>query len=135
MKRENIFYGSQHESNRLDVYKPDDNTVGERKLFPVVVFVHGGGWCTGNFSFIVCIAYSCIELVFSSVALFKGNKSLYSLLALRLWSMGYVVVVPNFTLYPQVGIYIFFYTGLRFSKITDSIICSFRAKLKTWFQI
>ncbi|CAG8670786.1 3764_t:CDS:2, partial [Paraglomus occultum] len=29
------------------------------------------------------------------------SKSLYSLLALRLRSMGYVVVVPNFTLYPQ----------------------------------
>ncbi|CAG8672405.1 4291_t:CDS:2, partial [Paraglomus occultum] len=29
------------------------------------------------------------------------SKLLYSLLALRLRSMGYVVVVPNFTLYPQ----------------------------------
>ncbi|CAG8676158.1 2515_t:CDS:2, partial [Paraglomus occultum] len=47
---ENIFYGSQHESNRLDVYKPDEvtqySTAGGRKLSPVVVFVHGGGWCT-----------------------------------------------------------------------------------------
>ncbi|CAG8654867.1 8198_t:CDS:2, partial [Scutellospora calospora] len=31
----------------------------------------------------------------------SGDKAWYSLLALRLRQMGYVVVVPNFTLYPK----------------------------------
>ncbi|CAG8602163.1 18353_t:CDS:10, partial [Gigaspora rosea] len=76
---EDIYYGSNSNSNRLDVYIPDTSKypqIFDAAFHPVIVFIHGGSWGS-------------------------GDKIWYSLLALRLRQMGYVVVVPNVTLYPK----------------------------------
>ncbi|CAG8818295.1 32146_t:CDS:10, partial [Gigaspora margarita] len=76
---EDIYYGSNSNSNRLDVYIPDTSKypqMFDAAFHPVIVFIHGGSWGS-------------------------GDKVWYSLLALRLRQMGYVVVVPNVTLYPK----------------------------------
>ncbi|CAG8474344.1 14526_t:CDS:2, partial [Cetraspora pellucida] len=77
--KEDIYYGSGTNCNRLDVYIPDTSKypqIFDAAFHPVIVFVYGGSWGT-------------------------GDKIWYSLLALRLRQMGYVVVVPNYTLYPK----------------------------------
>ncbi|RIB04795.1 Alpha/Beta hydrolase protein [Gigaspora rosea] len=77
--KEDIYYGSNSNSNRLDVYIPDTSKypqIFDAAFHPVIVFIHGGSWGS-------------------------GDKIWYSLLALRLRQMGYVVVVPNVTLYPK----------------------------------
>jgi acetyl esterase/lipase len=48
----------------------------DQATHPVIVFIYGGAWSS-------------------------GDKMLYGLLALRLRHLGYVVVVPNYTLYPN----------------------------------
>ncbi|CAG8793177.1 27151_t:CDS:2, partial [Racocetra persica] len=66
----------------LDVYIPDTSKypqIFDAAFHPVIVFVYGGSWGS-------------------------GDKIWYSLLALRLRQMGYVVVVPNYTLYPKAKI-------------------------------
>ncbi|CAG8464945.1 7811_t:CDS:2 [Funneliformis caledonium] len=78
--KENIYYGSHLNTNRLDLYIPDTAKL-QQQLYveathPVIVFLYGGGWSS-------------------------GDKLLYILLALRLRRLGYVVVVPNYTLYPN----------------------------------
>ncbi|CAJ0925712.1 2870_t:CDS:2 [Entrophospora sp. SA101] len=75
-----IFYGSRSNSNRLDVYIPDTAKfphVIEAAYHPVIVFIHGSAWSSGS------------------------SKSLYILLALRLRQMGYIVVVPDYSAYPE----------------------------------
>lgn len=59
--------------NVLDVYKPikTDHTV------PVVIFVHGGGW-------------------------YSGDKNNYKFVGAALAEQGYVAVLPNYGLYPKV---------------------------------
>jgi len=78
--KEDIFYGSQTNTNRLDVYIPDTAKLQQQffdqATHPVIVFIYGGAWSS-------------------------GDKMLYGLLALRLRHLGYVVVVPNYTLYPN----------------------------------
>jgi len=78
--KEDIFYGSQTNTNRLDVYIPDTAKLQQqffdKATHPVIVFIYGGAWST-------------------------GDKIMYVLLALRLRHLGYVVVVPNYTLYPN----------------------------------
>ncbi|CAG8659685.1 13236_t:CDS:2 [Rhizophagus irregularis] len=80
--KEDIFYGSQTNTNRLDVYIPDTAKLQQqffdKATHPVIVFIYGGAWGS-------------------------GDKIMYSLLALRLRHLGYVVVVPNYTLYPNFG--------------------------------
>nr|CAG8620225.1 238_t:CDS:2 [Entrophospora candida] len=78
--KEDIFYGSRSNSNRLDVYIPDTAKfphVIEAAYHPVIVFIHG-----------------------------RSSKSLYILLALRLRQMGYIVVVPDYSAYPEVELMI-----------------------------
>ncbi|CAJ0889077.1 5624_t:CDS:2 [Entrophospora sp. SA101] len=81
--KEDIFYGSRSNSNRLDVYIPDTAKfphVIEAAYHPVIVFIHGSAWSSGS------------------------SKSLYILLALRLRQMGYIVVVPDYSAYPEVKV-------------------------------
>jgi acetyl esterase/lipase len=58
---------------RLDVYRPEGG-VGH----PVVVYVYGGSWSS-------------------------GNKELYAPAAQRLLPEGFVLVVPDYTLHPRAG--------------------------------
>lgn len=74
-RQSDVSYGT-HERNQLDIYIPNhlrDST----GTAPVVVFFHGGGWNS-------------------------GAKSYYKFVAAALAEHGYVVVVPNYRLYPQV---------------------------------
>lgn len=66
----NIAYGSQPHQV-LDIYQPD--TPGS---YPVIVYIHGGGWNS-------------------------GNKELYALVAQKLVPYDVVVVVPRYQLYPD----------------------------------
>ena len=68
-----LAYGD-HPRQRLDVYAPPDATNA-----PVVVFVHGGSWAT-------------------------GDKAGYSWAGRALASRGYLTIVPNYRLVPD-GIY------------------------------
>ena len=58
---------------RLDVYRPETGSG-----YPVVVYVYGGSWSS-------------------------GNKELYAPAAQRLQPKGFVVVIPDYTLHPQAG--------------------------------
>src|SRR5258708_2506531 len=58
---------------RLDVYRPDTGTA-----HPVVIYIYGG---------------SCRS----------GNKELYSPAAQRLLPSGFVLVIPDYTLFPKAG--------------------------------
>ena len=58
---------------RLDVYRPDTGSG-----HPVVIYVYGGSWRT-------------------------GNKELYAPAAQRLLPSGFVLVIPEYTLYPAAG--------------------------------
>ncbi|RUS13120.1 Alpha/Beta hydrolase protein, partial [Endogone sp. FLAS-F59071] len=74
-------------SQTLDLYLPhppasshktsSTDPGARRHLYPIVVFVYGGSWSS-------------------------GNKSLYVGLANTLREMGYIVVVPDYRKYPQV---------------------------------
>jgi acetyl esterase/lipase len=66
----NIAYGSQPHQ-LLDIYQPD--VPGS---YPVIVYIHGGGWNS-------------------------GNKELYALVAQKLVPYDVVVVVPRYQLYPD----------------------------------
>lgn len=61
-----------HRRHRLDVYRPVYSTAR-----PVLLFVHGGGW--GG-----------------------GRKEIYACLAREFVSLGYVVVLVNYRLHPEV---------------------------------
>lgn len=60
---------------RLDIYKPAN--LAERGSAPVIVFFHGGRWT-------------------------DGNKDQYKFVGMALANKGYITVVPNTRLYPQV---------------------------------
>ena len=60
--------------HRLDIYRPP----GGGKPAPLVVFLYGGSWRT-------------------------GNKGMYPFVALPLAARGAVVVVPDYRLYPEVA--------------------------------
>jgi len=66
----NIGYGPKAHQ-LLDVYRPDDN-----EKHPVVVYIYGGSWNS-------------------------GNKELYALVAQKLVPQGMIVVVPAYQLYPD----------------------------------
>lgn len=65
-------YG-QLAGQKLDIYVPNM----EQETFPVVVFFHGGRWS-------------------------DGSKDQYKFVGMKLSNMGYVVVLPNTRLYPEV---------------------------------
>ena len=58
---------------RLDVYRPETGTG-----HPVIVYVYGGSWSS-------------------------GNKELYAPAAQRLLPNGFVLVIPDYTLHPRAG--------------------------------
>jgi acetyl esterase/lipase len=60
---------------KLDVYRPAGATPAAPR--PVIVFFYGGGWSS-------------------------GNRSAYRFAATTLADLGYVVVVPDYRLYPEV---------------------------------
>jgi acetyl esterase/lipase len=60
----------------LDLYSPDENTTSASPR-PVIVFIHGGGWQSGA----------------------KGE---YGFVASTLVRQGYVVVIPDYRLFPDV---------------------------------
>lgn len=65
---------SANPRQKLDVYKPGNSTTVSK---PVVVFFYGGAWES-------------------------GDKSSYLFVAEALTSRGYVVVIPNYRVYPEV---------------------------------
>lgn len=65
---------------RLDVFSPDQTGALQKGPLPVLIFVHGGGWFTGDKDF------------------FGVHRGVARALARR----GYVVVVPNYRLSPEV---------------------------------
>jgi acetyl esterase/lipase len=67
-----IPYG-QFSRQKLDIYVPNI----DQETFPVVVFFHGGRWT-------------------------DGSKDQYKFVGMTLSNMGYVVVLPNTRLYPDV---------------------------------
>jgi acetyl esterase/lipase len=69
---EDISYG-ELPRQKLDIYLPNI----DQETFPVVVFFHGGRWT-------------------------DGSKEQYKFVGMRLSNMGYVVVLPNTRLYPDV---------------------------------
>jgi acetyl esterase/lipase len=69
---EDVAYG-QHSRQKLDIYVPNI----DQETFPVVVFFHGGRWT-------------------------DGSKAQYKFVGMTLSNMGYVVVLPNTRLYPDV---------------------------------
>ena len=78
-----IAYGDQ-ERQKLDIYIPET----EAKSLPVIVFFHGGRW-----SF--------------------GSKDQYKFVGMTLSQQGYIVVMPNPRLYPQVKHPIFAQDGAQ----------------------
>jgi acetyl esterase/lipase len=63
--------------HELDIYAP-----AERSVAPVVVFIYGGGWT-------------------------NGDKSQYRFLAAALAARGYLTVVPDYRLFPEVRFPVF----------------------------
>ena len=82
LKEGPIEYGS-HERQRLDVYRPRTERRSPR---PVVVFFYGGGWT-------------------------RGDRRDYKFAAEALVSRGYVVVIPDYRLYPEVRFPVFVEDG------------------------
>lgn len=74
---DNIVYmrpNSNKQANTLDVYRP---VIVADHSVPVVIFVHGGGWDS-------------------------GDKNNYKFVGAALAEQGYVAVLPNYSLYPKV---------------------------------
>nr|WP_241664545.1 alpha/beta hydrolase fold domain-containing protein [Ningiella ruwaisensis] len=75
--KRDIAYG-ELPSQKLDIYLPAQLSDASNALrLPVVVFFHGGRWTT-------------------------GNKGQYEFVGMRLADLGYIAVIPNTRLYPQV---------------------------------
>jgi acetyl esterase/lipase len=72
----NIAYGS-HPRHRLDVYVPEAAAAASGESRPLVVFWHGGRWT-------------------------YGDKADYRFVGAALAELGYVAVLPNYRLYPEV---------------------------------
>jgi acetyl esterase/lipase len=60
--------------DKLDIYQP--STPSPKRL-PVIIFWHGGGWV-------------------------DGNKALYRFVGATLAQLGYVTILPNYRVYPEV---------------------------------
>jgi acetyl esterase/lipase len=72
--RRDISFGTDELT--LDIYTPEDDRIGVAPR-PVIMFVYGGGWQS-------------------------GTKEEYAFVASTLVRLGYVVVIPNYRLYPEV---------------------------------
>lgn len=75
--KKDIRYG-QEQRQLLDIYVPDNSD----KTHPVVVFFHGGRWT-------------------------QGSKDQYKFVGIRLAQLGFIAVLPNTRLYPEVRFPIF----------------------------
>ena len=85
-KTSNIAYtATGNVRQRLDVYQPTDTAVAS-KARPVVVFFYGGAWQ-------------------------EGSRGDYLFVAEALTQRGYVVVVPDYRVYPEVKYPDFLYDG------------------------
>jgi len=73
-----VAYGDRPRQT-LDVYRPPDSSVALRRgdRLPVLLFVYGGTWS-------------------------GGDKALYALVGARFTALGFVVVVINYRLHPEV---------------------------------
>ncbi|KAG0216248.1 hypothetical protein BGX28_004613 [Mortierella sp. GBA30] len=86
-----VHYNPARPQNTLDVYIPQEQAQvmdsksyrlsektrnGTRPLRPVIVFIYGGAWSS-------------------------GSKWMYTLVGARLRSMGYVVILPDYSIFPQ----------------------------------
>lgn len=74
-----------HPRQQLDVYQPVETTVASRPR-PVVVFFYGGAWQ-------------------------EGSRADYVFLAEALTQRGFVVVVPDYRVYPEVRYPVFLHDG------------------------
>ncbi|KAJ1557590.1 hypothetical protein HK405_015638, partial [Cladochytrium tenue] len=74
--RPNIQYHPDNPTLRLDVHCKKGPVSASSALRPVVVFVYGGSWAS-------------------------GNKLIYGPLGHSLAEAGYVAVIPNYTLFPH----------------------------------
>lgn len=91
------------ERHNLDVYRPHDASGA-----PVIMFFYGGKWQT-------------------------GTKDLYGFLAAALTARGYVVVVPDYRLYPEVRFPDFISDGARALRWTRENIAAFRGDASKLF--
>ncbi|KAI8356017.1 Alpha/Beta hydrolase protein [Mortierella sp. GBAus27b] len=86
-----VEYNPERPNNKLDIYIPQDHIQtaeynsrrnisekqGEKRVLrPVIVFIYGGGW-------------------------YSGSKMIYTLVGARLRSMGYLVIIPEYSIYPH----------------------------------
>ncbi|KAF9974630.1 hypothetical protein BGZ65_008632 [Modicella reniformis] len=86
-----VYYNPKRPINKLDIYTPRNHVrtveftsrrnireVREEKtpLRPVIVFIYGGGW-------------------------YSGSKLIYTLVGARLRSMGYLAIIPDYSVFPQ----------------------------------
>lgn len=86
----------------LDVYpvKGKGESMGST-LLPVVLFIHGGAWMSGKPFF--CASYqSCFQVIVYPCWI--GEKSLYAPISNSFKMNGYVLVVPNYSLYPKASL-------------------------------
>lgn len=91
-----IAYGS-HERNVLDIYMP---RVASDKPRPVVVFFYGGSWDSGK----------------------RGD---YEFVAEALTSQGFVVVIPDYRVYPEVKFPDFMYDAAAATEWTKRNIAQY----------
>lgn len=99
----NIVYG-QHRRKRLDVYRPTD--IAGR--LPVIVFFYGGKWM-------------------------NGHREDYLFAAQGLASQGYVVVMPDYRLYPEVRFPDFVHDGAAALNWTATHIKDYRGDAERIF--
>ncbi|KAF9390275.1 hypothetical protein CPB97_009615 [Podila verticillata] len=73
-----IHYNPRRPDNKMDIHAKWNSESGYTSsvLRPVVVFIHGGSWSS-------------------------GSRAKYTLLGAKLRKMGYVVMIPDYTLYPK----------------------------------
>ncbi len=84
---EDIAYGDD-ERQVLDIYRPEEGPAGEVDGAPVVVYFYGGSWK-------------------------RGSRKTYRFMGEALARSGFVVVVPDYRLYPQVRFPAFVEDGAR----------------------
>ncbi|KAF9170213.1 hypothetical protein BGX21_009294 [Mortierella sp. AD011] len=80
-----VHYNQKRPANKLDIYIPSahqtedshllQNNLGKGALRPVIVFIYGGAWSS-------------------------GSKFIYTLFGARLRSMGYLVMIPEYSIFP-----------------------------------
>ncbi len=89
---------------KLDLYLPDPPALGA----PVVMFIYGGGWKNGN----------------------RGD---YEFVGRALASRGFIAVVPDYRLYPEVRYPDFLYDGARAAKWVEDNIASYGGDPQRFF--